>query len=244
MNHPWNWKGRATQLPTITKETTSHICVTKVIGNHFLWIFKENLIISYRFGYVSAYVLISRVCLTVHQQVFGSMAVNLKSTFDANTLMLSYSGLTTSKPHALVSDISVRTVKVNACFVLLWKPLSHNSEAVRTANCLFEDIDCGVPPSVAQATCETPDGTTYNSVAHYTCHNHLVFGGVRGQTTLSAICQENGHWSDVTDICQGHVHSALKRDHQSKIDDCSSVISVGVHLKSNFDTSRNFFQTR
>ena len=88
------------------------------------------------------------------------------------------------------------------------------SRNIENTNDFVEEIDCGEPPSVSDASYETPDGTTYNSVSHYTCHNHLLFGGVSGQTTLSATCQESGLWSDVTHICQGHVHFALNRKHQ------------------------------
>ena len=65
------------------------------------------------------------------------------------------------------------------------------------------EIDCHSPPAVNGAQVLTPDGTKYGAVVQYKCVNRLVFGGVPGQKTAEATCQENGHWSDVIETCQG-----------------------------------------
>ena len=64
-------------------------------------------------------------------------------------------------------------------------------------------IDCGVPPPVTGATASHPYGTLFGNEAVYTCTGNLVFGGVNGETEMTATCQESGEWTSVDVQCIG-----------------------------------------
>ena len=64
-------------------------------------------------------------------------------------------------------------------------------------------VVCGMPPNLTDGTVKV-NGTTYRSVANYSCQPGYQQTGQNN----TAICQANGNWSDVGIQCvQGtHIH--------------------------------------
>ncbi|CAH1794011.1 unnamed protein product, partial [Owenia fusiformis] len=57
-------------------------------------------------------------------------------------------------------------------------------------------VDCGQPQGIKNGSLELPNGTTYNSVANYSCNDGFY---LRGSKTV--ICETSGNWTSQGQVC-------------------------------------------
>lgn len=61
---------------------------------------------------------------------------------------------------------------------------------------IFTAVDCGTPPPLTNGKVDTPSGTTYPSMATYSCFTGYNLGGV---STIN--CQTTAQWSSLAATC-------------------------------------------